>query len=92
MLLAILAANNLNHRAITITFSVEKCEENLTASSEQKEYEIISPEEERDCDYTISTETPGNGIAVTIMDDSSVNGTFMPWLCRLVEVTITTSA
>ena len=79
-------------RVYNYIFSSKKCEENLTASSEPKEYEIISPEDERGCDYTISSETPGNGIAVTIIDDNSVNGTFMPWLCRQVEVTITTSA
>ena len=71
--------------------SVKICGENLTATSEQKEYEIVQPDEGRDCDFTISAETPGNGITVRITDGGGVNGTYIPGLCHLVEVTITTS-
>ena len=48
-----------------IHFSVESCGDILTASTEQKVYEITQPEDGRSCTYNIST-TLGNGIAFTI--------------------------
>ena len=54
-------------------FLVESCGDILTASTEQKEYEITQPEDGRSCTYNIST-TPGHGIAFTIVGRSDYQG------------------
>ena len=58
-------------------YSVEACGDNLTASVEQKEYQIAQPEDGRSCSYNIST-TPGHGIAFTIVGGGTRNSTGEP--------------